>query len=97
LFQAFAFFENDKTSTGPILTLRAHAATVTVVVKPVNDPPNANGLNGQPDQAMTDEDVAVDIDVLANDTDPDGDTLTVTNTTNGSNGTTSINPNGCLF
>jgi hypothetical protein len=48
------------------------SATVTVVVNPVNDPPAA--VN---DSAITDEGVGVDVNVLANDSDPDGDNLVV--------------------
>ena len=48
------------------------SATVTVTVNPVNDPPVAVD-----DSASTDEDDAVQIDVLDNDSDPDGDTLSV--------------------
>ncbi|MDD3327751.1 MAG: retention module-containing protein, partial [Zoogloea sp.] len=48
-------------------------ATVTVNVTPVNDPPVA-----QPDTAATDEDTPVTFAVLGNDSDPDGDPLTVT-------------------
>ncbi len=47
-------------------------ATVTITVRPVNDPPTPSD-----DVATTPEDTPVDIDVLANDTDPDGDALTV--------------------
>ncbi|MEM6682440.1 MAG: Ig-like domain-containing protein, partial [Pseudomonadota bacterium] len=43
-------------------------ATVTVTIDGVEDAPVAN-----PDTARTDEDTAVTIDVLANDTDPDSD------------------------
>ena len=43
------------------------------------------------DTARTDEDTAVDIDVLDNDTDPDGDPLTVSNVTNGNFGDVSNN------
>jgi hypothetical protein len=50
----------------------SNVATVTVTVAAVQDPPVA--VN---DSTTTDEDTPVDIDVLANDTDPDGDTLTV--------------------
>jgi len=45
---------------------------VTVTVAPVNDTPIAVD-----DMATTDEEVAVVSDVLANDTDPDGDPLTI--------------------
>jgi hypothetical protein len=44
------------------------------------------------DSVTTDEDTPVDINVLANDSDPDGDTLSVTSTTQGANGATSIKP-----
>src|SRR5205823_10170583 len=47
-------------------------ATVTVTVDPVNDPPIAGG-----NTAETLEDNAVTVDVLANDFDFDGDTLSV--------------------
>ena len=46
------------------------AATVAVTVEPVNDDPDA-----EDDDASTAEDAAVTIDVLANDTDVDGDAL----------------------
>ncbi|MGD1332309.1 Ig-like domain-containing protein [Vibrio harveyi] len=49
-------------------------ATVTVTVNPVNDAPVA--VN---DTVATDEDTAVTIDVLANDSDPENDQLTITN------------------
>ncbi|WP_253650915.1 Ig-like domain-containing protein, partial [Vibrio sp. Y29_XK_CS5] len=48
-------------------------ATVAVTVNPVNDAPVA--VN---DTVTTDEDTAVTIDVLANDSDPENDTLTIT-------------------
>ncbi|HHP0510651.1 TPA: Ig-like domain-containing protein, partial [Vibrio harveyi] len=48
-------------------------ATVAVTVNPVNDTPVA--VN---DTVSTDEDTAVTIDVLANDSDPESDTLTIT-------------------
>ncbi|MGR5163809.1 tandem-95 repeat protein, partial [Vibrio owensii] len=49
-------------------------ATVSVTVNPVNDAPVAND-----DSTTTDEDTPVTIDVLPNDTDVDGDTLTIVN------------------
>ncbi|MEL7097742.1 MAG: Ig-like domain-containing protein [Pseudomonadota bacterium] len=48
-------------------------ATVTVDVTPVNDEPIAND-----DTATTDENTEVTVDVVSNDTDVDGDTLTIT-------------------
>ncbi|MHA2801330.1 cadherin-like domain-containing protein, partial [Vibrio harveyi] len=49
-------------------------ATVAVTVNPVNDAPVAAN-----DTVATDEDTAVTIDVLANDSDPENDQLTITN------------------
>ncbi|WP_197275892.1 Ig-like domain-containing protein, partial [Vibrio coralliirubri] len=67
-------------------------ATIAVTVTPVNDGPVAND-----DTAITtDEDTAVsNINVLNNDTDVDGDTLTVTGAT-ADNGTVTINDDGTL-
>ncbi len=59
---------------------------VTVNVSSVNDAPNAND-----DSASTDEDNPVVIDVLSNDTDPDGDDLTVTSISNARSGSATIN------
>ncbi|EOD9423375.1 Ig-like domain-containing protein, partial [Vibrio campbellii] len=50
------------------------SAEVSVTVNPVNDAPVAND-----DSAVTDEDTPITIDVLPNDTDVDGDTLTIVN------------------
>ncbi|WP_299692465.1 Ig-like domain-containing protein [uncultured Tateyamaria sp.] len=62
----------------------------TVEVTPVDDAPVA-----EDDVAETDEDTPVTIDVLANDEDPDGDDLTVTEATS-PNGTVDINPDGTI-
>ena len=67
------------------------SATVTVTVTPVNDPPVA--VN---DLASTPEDTAISIPVLINDTDADGDTLTITSATT-TNGTVSIVGTNLLF
>jgi len=62
-------------------------ASVTITVTSVNDgPPTAVD-----DSSSTPEDVFVVIDVLANDTDVDGDVLTITAVTQGSNGTVTNN------
>lgn len=57
-------------------------------------PDNGAPVTG-PDTAVTDEDVSVDIPVLANDSDPDGDPLTVTSAT-ATNGTVVVNPDNTL-
>ncbi|MDJ0962137.1 MAG: DUF2341 domain-containing protein, partial [Acidimicrobiia bacterium] len=60
------------------------AATVTITVTPTgaNNPPNAI----DDPSAATDRDVAVVVDVLGNDSDPDVDGLTVSAVTQGTNG-----------
>lgn len=66
-------------------------AEVAVNVIPVNDPPDA--VN---DAATTDENTAVTIDVLANDTDVENNALTVTSFTQGANGSVAAGPGGTL-
>ncbi len=61
----------------------------------VDNPPQDNDPVANPDTATTDEDVPVVIDVLTNDTDPNGDTLTVTGGSS-PNGTVTVNPNGTI-
>jgi large repetitive protein len=65
-------------------------ATVNVTVNAVNDAPVAN-----PSTASTTEDTSVNVPVLANDTDIDGNPLTVT-TASAPNGTVVINPDGTV-
>jgi Big-like domain-containing protein len=66
------------------------SATVTMTVTCVDDVPTAVG-----DSATVSEDSGASaIDVLANDTDPDGGPLTITAMTNGSNGTVVITGGG---
>lgn len=48
------------------------SGVVTVIITPANDPPRPAA-----DTATTDEDTPIDVDVLGNDTDIDGDTLVV--------------------
>ena len=67
--------------------LNSNPATVTITVNPVNDPPTAVD-----DTVLTVEDSPTTIDVLTNDTDPDGDPLTVFAVSVPSNGTVVINP-----
>jgi VCBS repeat-containing protein len=75
---SFSYQANDGTAT-------SNVATVTIAVNSVNDAPVAEN-----DIAETDENVPVDIDVLANDSDVDDDTLTVISVTDGANGTVAI-------
>ena len=67
-------------------------ATITITVEPVNDQPKAND-----DALKAEEDTPVaTIDVLANDTDVDGDRLVVINATQGKNGSVTIGADSTL-
>lgn len=68
-------------------------ATLKITVNGVNDAPVALA-----DSAVTNEDSAVTINVLANDTDIDnGDTKSIQSVTNGQNGTVTINGNNVVY
>ena len=67
------------------------AVTSRTMMIPVNDPPNAVD-----DSAETDVGMAVDVAVLINDSDPDGDELTIVETSNPANGSVEINADGAL-
>ena len=66
-------------------------ATVSVTVTAVNDNPVAND-----DSATTEEDVAVTISLVANDTDIDGDSLSIESVSTASNGSVVNNGNGTV-
>ena len=66
-------------------------ATVSITVLPVNDAPSA-----QPDTATTFKNTAVNIAVLANDVDLDGDLLTASIATAPANGTASVTGGGMI-
>jgi len=67
------------------------SASVSVTVNAVNDAPVAN-----PDSGTVNEDSSVTIDVLTNDTDVDGDTLSITNATS-PNGSVTFSGNNITF
>ncbi len=72
-------------------TSNVATVAITVIAVQVNRPPVAAD-----DNAVTDENTAVTIPVLANDSDPDGDTITVTDASVPTHGTTAVNPNGTI-
>ncbi|QKJ66661.1 retention module-containing protein [Deefgea piscis] len=78
-------------------------ATVNIGVTPVNDPPKANNDNstGAADDALTTpEDKPLTINpalLLANDSDPDGDTLTIISVQNAVNGTVALVNGNVVF
>ena len=67
-------------------------ATVTLTVTPVNDPPDA-----EDDEAETLEDEPLVIDVLANDTDVDGDPLRIVSATAPAHGTATARAGGVRY
>jgi len=69
----------------------SNATTVTINVAADNDAPVASD-----DSAETDQDVAVTVDVLSNDSDVDGDTLITDSVSDPANGTTAINGDGTI-
>jgi hypothetical protein len=79
-------------TVAPNTTGAARVGTLTVAGRNVtitqDAAPTANN-----DTTTTDEDTPVDVNVLANDVEPDGDTLSVISVTQGANGAVSINPN----
>ncbi|MBI1729318.1 tandem-95 repeat protein, partial [Candidatus Acetothermia bacterium] len=67
-------------------------ATVTITISPVNDAPVANN-----DSTSTPEDTPVTVSVLSNDTDLDGDALTISGNTNPSHGTVICTSTTCTY
>jgi Big-like domain-containing protein/PKD domain-containing protein len=78
----------DITLTLTVTNAAGCSASNSVVVH-TNQPPVAVD-----DTAFTVKTTAIDIDVLANDSDPNGDTLTITNVTQAQHGTVTIINNG---
>lgn len=78
-------------TVAPNTTGVARVGTLTVAGRNVTITQDAGPIAND-DTATTDEDTPVDINVLANDSDSDGDTLNVVSVTQGANGTVSINP-----
>ena len=70
-------------------------AAVTGLNPPPPPPPNHAPVANADDINVT-EDTPTDLAVLANDTDADGDALTVTSATDSPHGTTSVNLNGTI-
>jgi hypothetical protein len=78
-------------TVAPNTTGAARVGTLTVAGRNVTITQDAAPIANN-DTATTNEDTPVDINVLANDTEPDGDTLNINSVTQGSNGTVSVNP-----
>ncbi len=65
--------------------------TFTITVTPLNDPPDAVD-----DSIATPKDEMITINVLSNDTDPDGDLISIETVTAPLNGSTTLNPDGTI-
>ncbi|MDD3327750.1 MAG: Ig-like domain-containing protein, partial [Zoogloea sp.] len=82
----------SRTETFDVLSADGTPTTVTITVLGTNDGPVA-----QPDTTATDEDTPITFAVLGNDSDPDGDPLTVTAATvDPALGSVVVNPDGTL-
>ncbi|MFN3235356.1 MAG: Ig-like domain-containing protein, partial [Gammaproteobacteria bacterium] len=73
-----------------------HATTVLDVQISANDFMNAAPV-GVDDSVSVDEDGMINIDVLANDSDADGDTISIASVSSASNGSVSINSNNTIL
>ncbi|MFB6287127.1 MAG: Ig-like domain-containing protein [Candidatus Bipolaricaulia bacterium] len=79
---------------------KTNTGTVNLTILPQEDPPEASNDDGGSigsDNTETAEDTSVTIDVLANDSDPDGDSLSIIGFTQGSNGSVSCSPSDCDY
>ncbi|MGH9921324.1 MAG: tandem-95 repeat protein, partial [Nitrososphaerales archaeon] len=81
---SFTFKANDS-------ALDSNNATISITVNAINDAPVADE-----DSVSVDENEATAISVLSNDSDVDGDSLTVTSVTDPPNGSAIINGNGTI-
>lgn len=71
--------------------LDSNVAIVSIIVEAGNNAPIANN-----DEATTDENTPIVIDILANDIDPDGEILSLSVSTIPANGTVTINPDSTV-
>ena len=78
-------------TVAPNTTGSARSGSLTVAGRNVTITQDAAPIANN-DTATTDEDTPVNINVLANDTEPDGDTLNIGSVTQGANGAVSVNP-----
>ena len=100
------FFDEDGSgsSEGVLLATLANQAELSasdIIIEASSGSSSGGGNNGgnsspiaEDDLVTTQEDTAINIDVLGNDSDPDGDPLSLTIDTASNNGTATINDNG---
>jgi len=97
--QQFTYSPNPDFNGTDLFTYKANdgaadsnIATVTITILAVNDSPVAQG-----DTASTDEDTPVTVDVLANDSDVDGDTLSFIAVSTGAHGSVVLAGNNVIY
>jgi len=83
---------NRPTLSGRTVDVEYQAGSVTLTVTADNTPPTASD-----DEAQTSEDTAVTVDVLANDSDDDGDPLAITEVTDPTHGTAAVIDNAVRY
>ncbi len=87
------YVSNSYTVTLSVSDGATTTATEKIIKAGTNQQPTANG-----DFATTDPGTPVEVDVLANDTDPDGDTLTISESSDPPNGTATCPASGpCTY
>lgn len=93
-YQPAAGFSGTDSFTYTVVDSGGLTATAAVVVNvlTVNDPPEANN-----DSVSTLENTPVEVAVLTNDTDPEGDALTITQIGTPANGSVTDNGNGVIL
>lgn len=91
-----ASFSGTDTFTYTISDGNGHDATATVIIT-IAPPAVNHAPDAVEDAPSTNHTEAITINVLANDTDPDGDTLTVTSITPPTFGTTTLNADGSVL
>lgn len=95
---SFTYVPNANFNGGDFFTYRAfdsikysNTATVNITVNPLNDPPSTAN-----DSATTFSTIPIVVNVLANDSDIDGDALFVSAVTQGTNGSVVVNPDNTV-
>jgi hypothetical protein len=80
-------FTGSASTTYDVSNGKTKSSTIDITVTPTQDPPTAND-----DDFTVDEDTPTDVtaQILANDTDPDGDTLVVTGVSNATGGNVNL-------
>lgn len=91
--KAFDHWQDGSATRPKIMTLDTNT-TITAYLK-TKAPPNSSPSAAN-DTVVTGQGIPVELNVLANDSDPDGDSLTITSVSNSSNGSMATGVNGTI-